>query len=363
MQVSPLLEEKGMTKMLLKTLSPFYYDRIVASVPSDFTEMVNMKVRLEEGVCEGRLVKKSGSSGSSKRYRNGFSKKKEQDANVISQERHKRSPRSNQLHQHVASVTPVINPAPIVQVAPNHQPRFQQHTHKQNHQQNCVPRQAQFDLILMSYAEFFPALIQKNLVQTRTPPAIPKELPWWYKYDHHCAFHQDASVHDIENCFSLKADVRRLMQSSILSFEDFGPKIQANPLPKHEGATVNMIEGYPGKYRVFHVNLIRRPLVEMYATLCDLSHYEHNHVSSRICLRNPRGCAVVKRDLQEMLDANLIQITRDRDEYEHDVNVIVPHFNIPKPNVIAYNSQKSIISPLVICLVGPTPYESDKAVP
>ena len=37
---------------------------------------------------------------------------------------------------------------------------------------------------------------------------------------------------------------------------------------------------------------------------------------------------MVKRDLQEMLDQNLIQITRDRDEDEHVVNVIVPRFNI-----------------------------------
>lgn len=67
--------------------------------------------------------------------------------------------------------------------------------------------------------------------------------------------------------------------------------------------------------------------------------------------------------LQEMLDGNLIQITRDRDEDEHGVNVIVPHFNILGPIVIAYNSQKPAISPLVIRLTSPTPYESDRDVP
>lgn len=51
------------------------------------------------------------------------------------------------------------------------------------------------------------------------------------------------------------------------------------------------------------------------------------------------------------------------DEDEHGVNVIVPHFNIPELVVIAYNSQKSVVSPLVICLEGPTPYESDRVVP
>lgn len=94
----------------------------------------------------------------------------------------------------------------------------------------------------MSYMELFPAFIQKNLVQARNPPAIPKELPWWYKPDHHCA-----PDHDIENCFTLKVEVRRLMQNGILSFEDSGPNVKANLLPKHGGATVNMVEGYPRK--------------------------------------------------------------------------------------------------------------------
>lgn len=64
-----------------------------------------------------------------------------------------------------------------------------------------------------------------------------------------------------------------------------------------------------------------------------------------------------------MLDQNLIQVTRDINENEHKVNVIVPRFNLPEPVVIAYNGQKTAISPLVICLAGPTPYESDKVVP
>jgi len=57
-QISPPLEEKEMTKIFLNTLGPFYYERVIASAPNDFTEMVNMGMRLEEGVREGRLIKK-----------------------------------------------------------------------------------------------------------------------------------------------------------------------------------------------------------------------------------------------------------------------------------------------------------------
>lgn len=77
-----------MTKLLLKTLSLFYYDKMVASASNDFTEMVNMGMRLEEGVREGQL-KETGSSDSSRKYENSLSKNKEHNVNAISQEKRK----------------------------------------------------------------------------------------------------------------------------------------------------------------------------------------------------------------------------------------------------------------------------------
>jgi hypothetical protein len=44
------------------------------------TEMVNMGMRLEDGVRTGRLTKEVGSSGGTKKYGSGFLKKKEHDA-------------------------------------------------------------------------------------------------------------------------------------------------------------------------------------------------------------------------------------------------------------------------------------------
>ena len=79
-QIVPPLEEKEMTKIFLKTLSSFYYERMIASAPSDFTEMVNMGMRLEEGVREGRLTRDEGSS--TKRY--GSFAKKEGEAHAVS---------------------------------------------------------------------------------------------------------------------------------------------------------------------------------------------------------------------------------------------------------------------------------------
>jgi hypothetical protein len=62
----PHLEEEEMTKIFMKTLSSFYYERMIVNAPSDFTETVNMGMRLEEGVREGCLTRDEGSSA--KRY-------------------------------------------------------------------------------------------------------------------------------------------------------------------------------------------------------------------------------------------------------------------------------------------------------
>ncbi|KAI5415403.1 hypothetical protein KIW84_040737 [Lathyrus oleraceus] len=77
---------------------------------------------------------------------------------------------------------------------------------------------------------------------------------------------------------------------------------------------------------------------------------------------------VVKRDIQWLMDKGMIQIVQSR-HIDHDVNVIVPVFKNPKRVVIQYNSSKSngisqrSVSPLVIRVVGPAPYASDKVVP
>jgi len=58
-QVSPPLEEKEMTKIFLNTLDQFYYERMIASAPNDFSKMMKMGMHLEEGIREGRLFNES----------------------------------------------------------------------------------------------------------------------------------------------------------------------------------------------------------------------------------------------------------------------------------------------------------------
>ena len=104
-QISPPLEEKELTKIYLKTLSTFYYDRMVASAPSNFTEMVNMGVRLEEAVREGRLIKGEEIASGSKKYGSGFLKKKEKDVSMVYQGQRKQRYQPRQI----AAISPVTD--------------------------------------------------------------------------------------------------------------------------------------------------------------------------------------------------------------------------------------------------------------
>ena len=175
---------------------------MIASAPGDFTEMVSMGMRLEEGVRTGRLTKQAGSSSGTKKIGTSFPKRKEHDIGMVS----RRKPRKNfSQQQQVATIAPVVNTSSNTGIAPQFQQTQQPRQQAQQfNNQNRAPRISQFDPIPMTYTELYPALIERNLVQTRLPPPVPDKLPWWYKADVSCPFHQGAPGHDLEHCIALK---------------------------------------------------------------------------------------------------------------------------------------------------------------
>ncbi|GAU10369.1 hypothetical protein TSUD_420520, partial [Trifolium subterraneum] len=348
------------------------YERMIASPTNDFTELVNIGVRLEEGVRQGRLVKESVPTNTVKKFGNNFQRKKEQEVSMVA---HGRPQQRYAGYQHVATVSqspgyrPQFQQKPQQQYQQPYQQQYQQQISPQYAQQNRAQRPPpQYDPIPMKYAELLPALLEKKLIQIRAPPRVPEILPGWYRADLSCAFHQGAPGHDTEHCFILKSEVQRLIRANVLSFKDVNPNVQANPLPNH-GASVNMVFGCPGKFQVFDIRHIREPLVQTHKNLCKLFFFKHDHEACPICPNNPRGCQQVRTDIQGMLDRRELQITykRNEDEDPNDGNgevfVIIPEFDIPEHIEVAYNSQRSIVTPLVISLPGPMPYISEKAIP
>ncbi|XP_058727116.1 uncharacterized protein LOC131598545 [Vicia villosa] len=249
-QVVPPLSEQELTKVFQKTLGPFYYGKMVVSAPNNFVEMPSF----------------------------GFTKKKE-EVNALGRSRNpsKRYSRPQQ----VAAITLVVATA-LTTIPYN----------KVDHQ-GQAPRREPFDPIPMTYTELYPALVKKHPVQPRAPPAVPNPLPWYYKADHTCVYHQEAPGHNLENCFPLKSEVQKMVKSGLLSFKDMSPNVQGNPLPNH-GNAVNMIDG---EVRIYDVNLVNGNLVRMHAALCKVEYFSHDHNGCDVCSIDIRGCELIKNDL------------------------------------------------------------------
>jgi hypothetical protein len=94
-----------------------------------------------------------------------------------------------------------------------------------------------------------------------------------------------------------------------------------------------MVDGCPGEFKVCDVRFIRRSLVQMHKDVCMVNDGEHDHDGCDIYSVNPRGCVVMKRDIQRLMDEGMIQICQSRHE-DDDVNVIVPVFKQPERLVI-----------------------------
>ncbi|XP_050913604.1 uncharacterized protein LOC127128392 [Lathyrus oleraceus] len=362
-QIVPPLEEKEVTKIFLKTLSSFYYERMIASAPSDFTEIVNMGMRLEEGVREGRV---SHEDNSVKKY-GGFARKKEGETHAVSSHIKRRpSVRRKEVRptvsQHqVAHIASAFREAQQPQQQRQQQQAYQPRNNNNTNTSNYERKRVTFDPILMTYAELYPSLIDRKLITPRDPPVVPANAQWWYNPELHCMYHFGAPGHDVENCFPLKTKVQDLVRSGILFFEDVGLNVKKNPLLEHGKAVVNMVQGCPGKYKVLYLNYIRQYLVEMHKLLCEHSHYEHDHDRCHECTVNERGCRKIRKDIQEMIDQGMIEILQNHNKDEVDVITLV--FKIPDPVLIKYDgSKKKVVPTLVIKLAGPVLYVSNKAV-
>src|ERR1044072_1389025 len=344
--------------------------------------MVSRGMRLEEGVRTGRLTGEGGSSSGIRKVGTSFPKKKEHDIGMVSQGK----PRKNVSQQRqVAAIAPAVNASPNMGIAPQFQQTQQPRQQAQQfNNQNRAPRVSQFDPIPMTYTELYPALIERSLVQTRSPPPVPEKLPWWYKADVSCSFHQGAPSHDLEHCIALKAEVQRLVKSNLLSFRNTNPNVQANPLPSHSGHTVSLILRNTDRYLVTDVNLIKGNLVHLHDTYSTMGAFtKHDYAACNICFKNLQGCPTIREDIQRLLDIGDLQIYRNKDDYDvntvghfphelfvsdinsenPEVNVVIPCFNMPKHVEIEYKGSNIPEIPLVICLPGPVSYSSTKAIP
>ncbi|XP_050919635.1 uncharacterized protein LOC127137195 [Lathyrus oleraceus] len=366
-QVEPPLDEKELAELFIDTVQPR-----------------EDGARVEYGVRNGKLAAVAGTSNANqKKFSGGFPRKKEGETNVVTvgqgRALPRRRPQQYPPQQYAYQAPPVYRPAPVQQRAaapPAYQqapttPAYQQprapaprqNAQNQNRRQG---ERATFNPIPMSYTELYPSLLQNGLVVPRPLGPPPDRLPPWYNPNAHCPFHEGAPGDDLEGCYALKHRVRELVESKILSFKDMGPNVKNNPLPPHGDPAVNAIGDASTVVMVAKVEDVKTPLAAFHARLVEAGMINVNHENCEECATYPKGCQVVRDNIQHLMDKGVLQISSV--VKNEDVLVIEPCFNLPEPVEIPYYSRRvapenSHPSPVEICMPMPFPYESTKVVP
>ncbi|XP_050875287.1 uncharacterized protein LOC127078916 [Lathyrus oleraceus] len=412
-QVEPPFAEKELAELFIDIVQPQFYEKMVGSASLGFSELVAIGVRVEYGLRNGKLVVVVGtSSANPKKFFGGFPKNKEGETNDVSIGQGRSPPRIRQqqysqqqyvqqpfqYHQpiyhvqyasqpYVAVVTPTFNQQPAQAYQP---PPFYQHTlvppvyqqapttpaYQQSraqalrqNAQNQNRRQGDrvtFKPIPMSYTKLYPSLLQKGLVVPRPMGPPPDCLPPWYNPNAHCPFHEGAPGHDLEGCYALKHRVRELIDSKILSFRDMGPNVKNNSFPPHGDPTVNAIEDTSDGVVVEKVDDVRTPLAAFHSQLVEVGLINVSHDSCEECAIHPRGCQVVRDNIQDLMNKGMLQISSVAKN--EDVLVIEPCFNLPELVETSYYSSRVVptnshSSPVEIYMPMSFPYESTKVVP
>ncbi|KAK2428440.1 hypothetical protein QL285_026962 [Trifolium repens] len=356
-QVRPPLLEMELVDMFTNTLQGVYFERMIGSVSSGFSDLVRIGERIESGVRTGKIQASTSSPNNAKKPVNNFVRKKEGNTNAVAH------------RQSVMPVQYVPYAAPAQQQQQQYQmsqyaPPPQGYPYQPQPQQASPPQQQArkvFDPIPVSYKELLPYLVHSKMVTLKTLKQMTPPFPAWYKQGATCEYHSGVEGHTIETCKAFKYEVQRLIDQKLLSFKEAGPNVKGNPLPNHSGGGVNMIEGAEGLIK--DVSDIRTPLSVVREVLLSFDQFSSMHADCIECEENPNNCAKMKECLQEMMDQGLVQIGYS--QRKGMVAMMEPHEHekVMKPIEIIYQRAEAKLQPLVIQTPAPFPFTNTKTTP
>ncbi|RDX84755.1 hypothetical protein CR513_34156, partial [Mucuna pruriens] len=215
-QVQPPLSEREMASMFIDTLPSPFYDKVVGSVASNFADLVVIGERIEAGIKRDRFTQDRGKNRKEER---GYQRRDGGPLSPI---------RPEQAYPEQLGTSSPSDTSPQAETA--NTPEVQN------------PRLARqrrvFTSIPMPYSTLFPLLLQKGMIAI-----LPLEPPYPRSYDPSakCDYHSGAVGHSTERCWSFKHKVQDLIEAGWLGFEGNKPNISTNPLPAHEGQTINTL--------------------------------------------------------------------------------------------------------------------------
>ena len=192
--------------MFMGTFHGLYYEMMVGSISSGFSDLVTIGERIKTGIKSGKISGgPSNAPYNSKWSASSVPKGKEGEINVAASQ-----PRVQQ---------PLV--IPLGQQQGRRPPR-------------------KFDPLPMPPSQLLQQLVKASLVELKplAPPVGP--LPRRYDANARCEYHANSPGHTIEQCWPFKHKVQDLLDSQDITFEK--PNITSDPTLSHDGLTINAIE-------------------------------------------------------------------------------------------------------------------------
>ncbi|XP_050876645.1 uncharacterized protein LOC127080362 [Lathyrus oleraceus] len=283
----------------MDTVKPMFYERMVSSVSTSFTNLVVVGIKVELGLKNGKMITTPETYHNNvKRFFGVFQRKKEGETNAMSTSQRRIHSWKKQQQQ-------------IAQQQPTYPMQYIQ----QPYVEAITPA-------------FNQSQAHKGLVTPRPLGPPPNPLP--------------------SNL--LKHIVRELVEKKILSFRDVGPNVKSNPLPTH--GDVNASEDVYDVCIIKNVEYVKTLLLALHARLVGASLIDTYHDNCQECALFPRGCKLVGADIQNLMDQGVLQVCGPTTNEE--ISVIDPFFNLPEPVKITYQTKD---------VVRPSPVEATTAVP
>ncbi|RDY10066.1 hypothetical protein CR513_05471, partial [Mucuna pruriens] len=226
-QVQPPLIEKEMVYTFIDTLPSPFYEIVVGSVSSSFTDLVIIGERVEVGLKRGKKATQERKKG---------------EENVVIANTTSGYGRGKPLHIQASKERLGTSPA-----TPLYLPYQTADTMKTNVDTNAKPVNRRsnprvLDPVPVPYIELFRTLLEKKLISII--PLKPAEPSYSKSYDPdtRCEYHGGVIEYPTERCWGLKHKVQDLIDEGWLVFQKKGLNIKNNPLPEHGSTAINLIE-------------------------------------------------------------------------------------------------------------------------
>ncbi|KAK2437900.1 hypothetical protein QL285_022735 [Trifolium repens] len=205
-QVRPPLLETELVDMFTNTLQGAYFERMIGSVSSGFSDLVRIGERIESGLKNGKIQATIGSQGNTVKPTSSFVKKKEYEANAVTSKR----------GLAVSTQIPYLQ-YPYAAAAQHQQPQgysFQAPVNPEPQPQQRAKKV--FDPIPIPYSQLLSFLVHNGMVTPRALRPMTVPFPVWYDPKAKCEFHLGAEGHTIDNCRAFKHKVQELMDQKLL---------------------------------------------------------------------------------------------------------------------------------------------------